>query len=935
MTTAPIAGYRRSVLARSLAFALTIPFACGAAFAQEASDEEEEDSADTTQLDTVEVVGSRIKRAEIEGPSPVTVITAAQIEAEGFNTVYDALNTLTQTTGSIQNELTQSGFTPNAQVLNLRGLGPGRVLTLINGRRAADYPLPYNGQSNFVNLSSVPAAAVERIELLAGGASAIYGSDAVAGVVNIVLKSNFEGQYLSYLTGRPTRGGAPTNNIQWVGGNTGDRWSLTYAVEYYDRGEMFASERDFMDSYRDDPSVDPATATAVQGIRLRDRLAGPGAIGTGPQSQVWQNGETLESTCARWGGDFEIDTRTGSANPANDGSWCGYYGYPATQAIRNSDENISGYIYGTLDITDNTQAFMSLNVWDSEASAASNTQFWSVPLYYDPNYGSIMDGQRIFTPNETGGVGGQRTIFNERAIDFAAGLRGSFADSRYTWDLVLSHSQYETSNDRPRFLAQELTNFFLGPRLGTVSGYPVYELNQDRYFNPITAAEFNAMSTIVKTEADSSATNAQFVVTGDLFEMPAGPLSFAAVVEMGSQEYDLNPDPRILPGQNIIYNLTGTGGGGERDRYAFGTEFSIPLHDTFKATLAARYDVYDDITAVDNAFTWNAGLEWRPTDSLLFRGAYSTSFRAPDMHFVFAETSGFFQTSFDEFACRNAGLTVTQCGNSGVYNYSVFGTREGNPDLEEETGRSYTVGMVWDIVDNLALTVDYYNIELEGGVRDLSRSYILQNEADCRLGQDRQGNAVDGGSAFCQYITGFVTRTVGGPNDGRLEQIDSIPINGSFISNEGIDASIRYTLDTDRMGNFGFQLGWSHVLDQKFAEFEGQPRDSYRDDLTNFDFRSRMRGSVSWQYKDLDVTVFGTRYGSLPNWAETGRIAPYHVYNLNVGYEFTENFRASLIVNNVLDKIAPKDDTFFTYPFFWRAFSPIGREVFVQAEFNW
>ena len=934
MTTAPIAGYRRSVLARSLALALTIPFACGAAFAQEAADEEEEGSAETTQLDTVEVVGSRIKRAEIEGPSPVTVITAAQIEAEGFNTVYDALNTLTQTTGSFQNELFQSGFTPNAQVLNLRGLGPGRVLTLINGRRAADYPLPYNGQSNFVNLASVPTAAVERIELLAGGASAIYGSDAVAGVINIVLKTNFEGQYLSYLTGRPTRGGAPTNNIQWVGGNTGDRWSLTYAVEYYDRGEMFASERDFMDSYRDDPSVDPSEATAVQGIRLRDRL-----IGTVPGSEVWQPGQTLESTCARWGGDFEPDTRTGRTPASQNGTWSGYYGYPATQAIRNSDENISGYIYGTLDITDNTQGFISLNVWDSEASTASNTQFWSVPLFYDPNFGSILDGQRIFTPNETGGVGGQRTIFNEQSVEFAVGLRGSFADNRFSWDATLSHSRYETNNDRPRFLRQNLEDFFLGPRLPGLDpffgAYPVYELNQDRYFNPITAAEFNSLSTIVKTRADSSSTTGQFVVSGDLFDMPAGPLSFAAVFELGSQEYDLNADPRILPGQNVIYNLTGTGGGGERDRYAIGTEFAIPLHDTFKATLAARYDLYDDITDVDDAFTWNAGLEWRPIDSLLIRGAYSTSFRAPDMHFVFADESGFFSGIFDEYACRNAGFTVTQCGNQTAYNYTAFGVRQGNPNLEEEEGQSYTFGFVWDVVDNLSLTVDYYKVELEGVVGDISSSYILQNEADCRLGVDRQGNPVDGSSTFCQFILNSVIRTVGGPNDGRIEQVNRGPINRSYLSNEGIDATLRYTLDTDRMGNFGFQLGWSHVLDQKFAEFAGEPRDSYRDDLTNFDFRSRMRGSVSWQYKDLDVTVFGTRYGSLPNWAETGRIAPYHVYNLNVGYEFTENFRASLVVNNVLDKLAPKDDTFFTYPFFWRAYSPIGREVFVRAEFTW
>ena len=147
-------GLKRSVLASALAFAIIAP----GVMAQDATTTTDEEESAT--LDTVEVVGSRIKRAEIEGPSPVTVITAEQIEAEGFTTVYDALGTLTQTTGTIQNELFQNGFTPNAQVLNLRGLGPGRTLILINGRRAADYPLPYNGQSNFVNLSSVPAAAV-------------------------------------------------------------------------------------------------------------------------------------------------------------------------------------------------------------------------------------------------------------------------------------------------------------------------------------------------------------------------------------------------------------------------------------------------------------------------------------------------------------------------------------------------------------------------------------------------------------------------------------------------------------------------------------------------------------------------------------------------------------------------------------------------------
>src|SRR3546814_626173 len=168
---------------------------------------------------------------------------AEDLEQPGFSTVYDALNTLTQFTGSIQNELTQNGFTPNASFLNLRGLGPGYQLILINGRRAADYPLPYNSQSNAVNLNAIPAAAIERIEILSGGASAIYGSDAVAGVVNIIMKSNYEGDLITLRGGTTTRGGGDTGRAQWVGGKAGSNWSLTYAFEYLAREEIYASQR--------------------------------------------------------------------------------------------------------------------------------------------------------------------------------------------------------------------------------------------------------------------------------------------------------------------------------------------------------------------------------------------------------------------------------------------------------------------------------------------------------------------------------------------------------------------------------------------------------------------------------------------------------------------------------------------------------------------
>ena len=909
----------RSRLTSALMGALLVSMA-GTSMAQEASQETTEKKEEATTVEGVVVTGSRIKKAQIEGPAPVTVLTSKDLETQGFTTVAEALNTLTQVTGSVQNELTQSGFTPNASVIDLRGLGPGRVLTLINGRRAADYPLPYNGQSNFVNLNAIPRAAVERIEILSGGASAIYGSDAVAGVVNIILKTNYDGNDLRLRAGTTTRGGGDSADIQWTGGKVGENWSLTYAMQYVAREELFARQRDFMDSYRDDPST--ANPTPVEGIRLRNRQAAT-------NNRLWPFG--ADATC----GGFDEFERF--QLPNNLGQGCGYFGYPATQQIRNSLQNASAYLYGVMDFTDSLQGFASLNVWNSQADTASATQFFSTPLYFDPQFGRIVDGQRIFTPAE---IGPQQTENDESSWDFAVGLRGRLGE-RFDWDATLSRSEYDVEINRPRFLRQPLFDYFLGPQLGTQlvgsTRYPIYRTNLQRYFNPIDPTTYQSLSTMVKTEAESSVTQANLVLSGDLFELPAGAVGMAAVLEAGRQEYTLTPDPRLLPGANpatAIYNLTGTGGGGERNRYAFGLEFSVPILDSLTMQLAGRYDKYDDITQVDDAVTYNAGLEWRPLDGLLVRGSYATSFRAPDMHYVFADTSGFFTGVFDEYQCRRDGLSLTTCASQTPYNYQVFGTRQGNAFLEEEEGKSWTAGIVWDAFEGFSVSADYYHIELDSAVSDVGTGYLLRNEAACRLGTDRDGSAVDSNSAGCQQFLSFVTRTVGGPNDGRIEEIRLNPINQSYNAVEGIDAAVDYRLDTDRLGDFRFGLKWSHTLKQEFEEFPGDGVQQYRDSLQNFDFRSRINWSATWNRNDWGASLYGYRWGSAPNWAETGRIAPYIVWNAGLSKKITPKATVGVTVNNLFDKLAPEDDTFYTYPYFWRAYSPIGREVFVQFDYK-
>jgi iron complex outermembrane recepter protein len=932
---------QRSALSAALVAALFLT--ANVATAQEAATPAS-DTAKPTDIDGVIVTGSRIKRAEIEGPSPVTIISAAQIEREGFNTVYDALSTLTQASGSTQNELFQGGFTPNASVINLRGLGPGRTLLLINGRRAADYPLPYNGQSNFANFGNIPAAAVDRIEILAGGASAIYGSDAVAGVVNVILKTNFEGDVLKVRGSTTSRGGRDVGDVQWIGGKTGDNWSLTYALEYYNSEPLYGFQRDFMDSSLDNPLPPDFVGIQPTGtMRVRRRTGSTANSYFAPPAGAC---EQLGDEWVRW--NFRSANTAGAIT--NLGQACGTFNDIAYQTIANGNNDLSGYAYGTYNFDNGMEAWASLQAWKSEAKYGSGTQFWGGrtvgALWFDQGFNNLVDAQRVFTPQEAGGIDKLLAKNDERSYDVAFGLRGHFGE-RFDWDLTLSRAQYDVKVERPRLLSTSVNDYFLGPQLGTrvVGGvtYPVYRLDQSRYYTALTPDQFAALNTTVRTDAESHVNQGSFVVSGDLFELPAGAVGMAAILEASQQEYDLTADPRILPdytGTDRPYNLTGTGGGGSRDRYAAGVEFSIPILDSLKASIAGRFDKYDDVTAVDDAKTWNAGLEWRPLSSLMFRGSYSTSFRAPDMHFVFAERSGSFVTTLDVRRCLESGRTAAQCPSSDpVTNYSMFGVRQGTRDLEEETGNSWTSGLVWDIAEGLSISADYYHIELENAVADITTAYILEGEAGCATGLTRTRAPFTlgaPGSAFCEEMLSRVSRlsAPGTPNDGQITEIRRGPINRAFQSVSGIDATLDWRFDTDRMGDYRINLNYSHTLEQKTAQFKGDPVLDYRDDLTNFDFRSRVRATATWEKNDWQAAIFMLRYGSLPNWQETGRIAPYFIWNTSIGKEITDKAKVTLYVNNIFDKIHPTDEGFNSYPYFWRAFSPIGREIALELQYK-
>ena len=936
----------RSPLTLALAAAMLLP--AGAAMAQDAqqSGESTTQSQDTKTLDKVTVTGSRIKKVDVEGAAPITIISAEEIRATGLNTISEVLSTLTVATGDVANDLDTGGWTPNAAFINLRGMGPGYTLVLVNGRRMADYPQAYGGSSNAVSTSSIPSGAVERIEVLSGGASAIYGSDAVAGVINIITKDNYEGDEIRVKLGTTTRGGGNNGTFQWTGGRAGDRWSATYGVDYFKRDPILANQREFMDSYKDNPQfgVNAANSTPVMGVGLYFYTAPPGSgVGyhflneAGKFVRAESSGglDALNYTC---GLNPEFETYKSSAAQPNPNR-CGYYGQPATQTIQTEYNRLGVFASGVYNFENGMQFYGQFLGTEMHNLTASGTRF------IQPSGGTVNTKDfgtvyfvRYLTPAEIGSP--QKTEHHETAYNFAGGLRGTFWDDKFDWDVGVAHSRFKYESSFPWLVTDATYKYFWGDRDPVTGKYNTTLDQLKNWMKPITPDQYSQFADTFHNSGDSQSTQFNVTVSGDLFELPAGPLGAAAVVEYGNQQYEQVPDIRTTTtytGPDKALGLTSARSKGERNRYAAGLELSVPIFSKLKSSLAARWDRVDDMS--ENAFTWSAGLEFRPFSNLLLRGNYATSYRAPDMSYTFAEESGgYYRDQKDYYRCRLDGLvpttgTGTTCvGNE--YVYQVFGVREGNQDLNAEEGKSFTAGLVWDITDRMSFTTDYYDIELEGKVAFLSTTYLLRTEADCRLGVTESGESVDLNSQACLDFLDIVKRD---PVTKKITGYETIrPYNQAKASTSGIDSTWTWRLGGGWMGDWTLKASHTAVLKLENQDYPGSAVVDIRDHLQYFNFRSRASWSVNWNKDSWSTTLSGYRLGSLPNWEETGRIAPFMFWNLSVTKKFSDKFRASVQVVNLFDATHPQDDSYNSYPFFWRSYQQgaVGPQVYLDATYR-
>ncbi|NHZ34584.1 TonB-dependent receptor plug domain-containing protein [Massilia rubra] len=856
---------------------------------------------------SVVVTGSRIPRASLEGPSAVVVITGEEITKQGYKNLFDALNNQAQNSGVTTGADSGNTFTPSANTISLRGLGPNHTLILLNGRRLADFPTAYEGAVNFTNLANIPSSIVERVEILSGGASAVYGSDAIAGVVNIILKKRAEGIDVNLKRGTTSRGGGGDSRLQVSGGQSFDQLNTVFSLEVLDREPLWSNQRDFMAVRQGTPTNTLSRKNVNNGkyVDLGDTCSALGDLFGGSQ---FKNTVAKGSYCASnkvsptyW----TTQTKNRSTN---------LFG-SANYALSPTTELFAEFLVGQNKTANNTRG----PTWTS--SSADNSYF------FNKNSGVYEAWTKYISPEEMGGVKRYNRTWDDLASSVSLGAKGDIGATGWRYEAGYSASFYKSENHVQRALGN-IDSFFLGPKLGVdEDGIAIYAPNQARLTQRLTPEEFNSITGQADSNDTSRNQTLSLVATGELFQLPAGPVKLATIAEAGHQRFANKPDARINQG---VFNTLAKSDitEGSRRRYALGVEASVPLLADLNSTLAGRYDRYNYAGRNEGKLTYNVGAEWRPAKALLVRGNYATSFRAPDMNYIFkARGVGYYSSTTDHYRCAQAGQPIETCEFAGVSPGSDY-VQTGSKDLRSEKGKSYGLGAVWSPSADFDVSVDYWNIKIDDLVTNLSADNLLRDEAACRVKGDLT-------SPSCLDTINRITRNplTALNKPGEIREIRVNPINAAYQDADGIDLSARYALRTESWGKFTLKGNYSKALSKNSRQFAGDELVDELDEMSNSDWRDKLNVSLNWNLGNWSNTVFAQRFGKVPNAGQTAFLSPTTLVNLSSVYKVTPRATVSVAINNVNNRIKrDSTDGWPNYP--TGNFSPVGRQIWLEFNYH-
>jgi iron complex outermembrane recepter protein len=864
------------------------------AFAQTApASAEEEAAADEGEIT---VTGSRIARPNLDSNSPISVVTPEVFQTKGAVNVERVLNDIPQVSPGLTANTNNGG--DGTVTVDLRGLGPTRTLVLINGRRFV--PATNTGR---VDLNNIPANLIKRVDVVTGGASAVYGSDALSGVVNFILKDDFEGVEVGAQYGVSEQGdGSEKSGYVTFGANLNEgRGNVTASIAYFDRNPIFQSARS-----RFAVDINTGSATGVAG-----RLDG---VRVGPS-----NGNAAFNA----DGSLRPFNNAGSVAALATGATDRFNFAPAN-LLQTPLERLTFSVLGNYDITDSIEAYFDGFFTDSRtrlvlAPTPLTDSNPFVPIRVSPTNPALSAATRaqllalgITNPipfrRRITEAGPRINLINNKVFQGDFGVRGDvFGDFKY--DLYYTYGRTEQASE----LRGDLSRSRIGQNLAGCLPGSYAGCTPINFFGPGTLTPAALSQVLIRSSTDNFVFERNLFagsLSGSIVELPAGPLGVAIGAEYRKDRSSFVPSEAAQSGDLTGFNAVLPTAGSFDVKEIYG-ELLVPLFKdkpfakTLELELGGRYSDYSTIGSV---YTYKAGGRWAPVQDLTIRGLYQRATRAPSVFELFQAGDQGFPVVTDpcnNVAATNARLTAI-CIASGVANPATFqannsqiqSNNTGNPNLKEEKSTTYTVGVLIQprFAKRVTLSVDYFNIKIDGAIS--------------RIGGGASGLVAN---CFAQTITtaaAFRANPICGllsrPAGDLLANIPLVNGDGDLIpgagqnklQTSGIDVSLSssYDIGNVKIGTLS-TLTW---IDK--YRFNGQEFVKLLSgDFGNIpEFRSNFR--LTFDIDDIGLSLNWQRIHKLTEEFSGQKVKAANYFDLGANVKASDKFTFFGGVNNLLDR---------------------------------
>tara|TARA_B110000014_G_scaffold9059_1_gene6313 strand:- start:280 stop:2916 length:2637 start_codon:yes stop_codon:yes gene_type:complete len=849
-------------------------------------------NSQTDSIEEVVVTGSYIKGSPTDGSSPVEILDRSEINAMGASTIADITANIAVNSGSENNaDAFTQGSTQGTSNINLRGLGLSSTLVLVDGRRHTISGVTANDGSVFVNTASIPLVALDRVEVLKEGAASIYGSDAVAGVVNYIFRRDFEGFEAEISQQETDLASQKDRRASVIYGFEEEDTNFIVALSHLDRTPLAGSNFN--------PSLAPL---GVSGLGTSFLLFGPSSVSSGPYAGTYSIYENVP--------DPNCEGNKGILIPQGSGQRCGFF-YGGRFNIVNDEEHRS--IYSSFQSQVSSNLTFNLDILSSQIEVKDNPQSPSYPAL------SYLSPSNAILPGKGGNPFGVPVLWIGRPLASAFpsplapresettrisfGLSGLFSNG-FNWNLQLTNSSEKNYVEQPDTSTSRFSDAING--IGGVNGNETWSL-----VDPISNSQslIDYISTSQKTYIETDLTVLDFLSTGQISS-----INLALGVQLREEEYvlsrDLNSIAEFDADGNITKpaNLLFLGGGLEssksRDTSAFFIEASYSPSESFELKGALRYEDLESDSSVNPKIS----LRYQSSDSLILRASLSTSFR---------------EASLAQLSSSNIGL-------QGIQDYDASGNAKGgtafiriaqknNPDLKPEESDNLNMGVIWRPNNQLEIKLDYWAIDYKDVITiESAQGKVLTNP----LGDPD------------------VKRTTG----GTLVGVTTNYFNAASVDTNGFDFEASYMIDSS-MGELDFGLNIMHMLKYEIPAGSGS-----KDVVGQFNFDNFARSMPETKMVLSSILTKGNHilagYGRFVSSYETSRpisasaasqgftknIDSFFTLDLQYNYLFDlsdYDMQFTLGVKNIFDEEAPRVYDAANWSYDSKHHDPRGRITFL------